>query len=83
MIEIFEKRGRWCYRDDAGRIHKFDTEAEAKSSLGLETFDNGSQEKKDNGEKKDSKAKNNFQASNSKTTLGVSKKHTASKSEEK
>ena len=36
MIEIFEKRGRWCYRDKAGRIHKFDTEAEAKSSLGLE-----------------------------------------------
>jgi len=36
MIQIFEKRGRWCYRDEAGRIHKFDTETEAKSSLGLE-----------------------------------------------
>ena len=27
---IFEKRGRWCYRDSAGNIHKFVTEAAAK-----------------------------------------------------
>lgn len=39
MIQIFEKRGRWCYRDETGIIHKFDTEAEAKSSLGLEIVD--------------------------------------------
>ncbi len=37
MTEIFQKRGSWCYRDGTGRIHKFNTEAEAKSSLGPET----------------------------------------------
>jgi hypothetical protein len=36
MIEIYEKRGSWCYRDEDGKLHKFGTEAEAKSSLGLE-----------------------------------------------
>jgi len=36
MIELFKKRGKWCYRDTNGRLHKFNTEAEAKSSLGLE-----------------------------------------------
>ena len=82
MIEIFEKRGKWCYRDAEGKLFKFDTEEAAKSSLGLETFDNGSQEKKDNGEKKDSKAKDYFQAPHSKTTLGVGKSNSASKSEE-
>lgn len=34
MIEIYEKRGRWCYRDEKGTLHKFDTEAEAKAALG-------------------------------------------------
>lgn len=33
MIEIFEKRGRWCYRNDYGKLLKFDTEAEARASL--------------------------------------------------
>ena len=53
MIEIFEKRGRWCYRDEMGRIHKFDTEAEAKSSLGLEIVDDAEKkiETKSNKEK--------------------------------
>ena len=83
MIEIFKKRGKWCYRDANGKLFKFDTEKAAKSSLGLETLNNGSQEKKDNVEKKDSKAKNRFQASNSKTSFGVSKKDTSSKGEEK
>ena len=46
MIQIFEKRGRWCYRDEAGRIHKFDTEAEAKSSLGLEIVNDAKKEDK-------------------------------------
>ena len=40
MIEIYEKRGRWCYRDEQGKLFKFNTETEAKSSLGLETIDN-------------------------------------------
>ena len=49
MIEIFEKRGRWCYRNADGKLLKFATEAEAKSSLGyLEPeIDNGSQETED------------------------------------
>jgi hypothetical protein len=79
MIEIYEKRGKWCYRDAEGNLFKFDTEQAAKSSLGLETLDNGSQKEKDNGEKKDSKAKDYFQAPHGKTTIGVGKKDTASK----
>jgi hypothetical protein len=31
---IFEKRGRWCYRDDSGKLRKFNTEEEAKISAG-------------------------------------------------
>jgi hypothetical protein len=31
---IFEHRGRWCYYDDVGVLHKFATEAEAKAALG-------------------------------------------------
>jgi len=34
MIEIYEKRGRWCFKDAFDKIHKFATEAEAKASLG-------------------------------------------------
>ena len=44
MTQIFQKRGSWCYRDEAGRIHKFDTESEAKSSLGLETVKDAKKE---------------------------------------
>ena len=33
-MEIFEKRGRWCFNDEAGKLHKFATEEEAKSALG-------------------------------------------------
>ena len=36
MTELFEKRGKWCYRDEAGKLYKFDTESEAKESLGEE-----------------------------------------------
>ena len=34
MIEIYEKRGRWCFRDDKGTLYKFPTEVAAKESLG-------------------------------------------------
>ena len=34
MIEIYGKRGRWCYTDTFGKVHKFATEAEAKTALG-------------------------------------------------
>ena len=33
-MEIFEKRGRWCFVDEAGKIHKFGTEEEAKQAAG-------------------------------------------------
>jgi len=29
MIEIFEKRGRWCYRTEEGNLLKFGTKEEA------------------------------------------------------
>lgn len=46
MIEIFQKRGKWCYRKD-GRLFKFATEEEAKRSLGfveLETIEDAEEE---------------------------------------
>lgn len=46
MIEIFNKRGRWCYRDTNGRLYKFNTEAEAKSSLGLEIVEDAKEKSK-------------------------------------
>ena len=32
MIKLFEKRGKWCYRDENNKIHKFDTKEEAMYS---------------------------------------------------
>ena len=32
---IYEKRGRWCWRDKDGNLHKFVTEAAAKESAGI------------------------------------------------
>ena len=32
---IYEKRGRWCFRDDKGTQHKFNTLAEAKAAYGF------------------------------------------------
>lgn len=49
MTEIFKKRSQWCYYDEEGRIHKFDTEQAAKTSLGFcegEFFD-GDEEKEE------------------------------------
>ena len=48
-MEIFEKRGRWCFRDEAGKLHKFGTEEEAKLALGWippveEILDGGEEE---------------------------------------
>ena len=37
MIHIYEKRGKWCARDDNGRLRKFDTEAQAKEAFGFVT----------------------------------------------
>ena len=31
---IFEKRGKWCYRDDKDKLYKFATEEEAKVAAG-------------------------------------------------
>lgn len=33
---IYEKRGKWCFRDDNGKLHKFATEADAKAAYGVE-----------------------------------------------
>ena len=38
-MEIFEKRGRWCFKDDSGKLHKFATEEEAKSAAGTDCED--------------------------------------------
>ena len=55
MTEIYEKRGKWCYRDQQGKLFKFNTEAEAKSSLGYlepKEFEYASKEKNEEGEEK-------------------------------
>jgi hypothetical protein len=36
-VDIYEKRGSWCFRDAAGKLHKFNTEEEALVAAGLET----------------------------------------------
>lgn len=41
---IFQKRGRWCYRDPKGKLHKFSSEKEAREfavekPAPVETFD--------------------------------------------
>ena len=47
---IYEKRGKWCHRDNRGKLHKFNTEEEAKRFVGIalaetvETELNGSEE---------------------------------------
>jgi hypothetical protein len=74
MIEIFEKRGSWCYRDAEGKLFKFDTEEAAKSSLGLEIVDNGSETKKDKEEGSTKKK--------STPSFGVSEENSESESEE-
>jgi hypothetical protein len=49
---IYEKRGKWCYRNEAGRLTKFATEEEAKKAAGWippveETLDACSEEEED------------------------------------
>lgn len=47
---IFEKRGKFCFRDDSGKLHKFKTEQEAAKAAGLGEqweFDHGNEEEKD------------------------------------
>ena len=34
-MEIFEKRGQWCFRDKKGMLHKFSTKAEAEAASGV------------------------------------------------
>ena len=33
---IFEKRGKFCFRDDEGKLHKFNTKAEAEAFVNPE-----------------------------------------------
>ncbi len=35
MIEIYEKRGKWCFRDEQGVLHKCDSEAYAILASGI------------------------------------------------
>ena len=53
-MEIFEKRGRWFFMDEAGKLHKFGTEEEAKSALGwvppVEEILDGSKEEEESSE---------------------------------
>jgi len=38
-MEIFEKRGRWCFRDSKGTLFKFATKEEAEIAIGIECED--------------------------------------------
>ena len=77
MIEIFEKRGSWCYRDADGKLFKFATEAEAKSSLGY------LEPEKDNGSEKEKDQEEGSAEETSATSFGVSEENSESESEEK
>ncbi len=53
---IFEKRGKWCWRNEEGRLLKFATEKEAKDASGWvealdEIFHGGEKEEKEVSEK--------------------------------
>ena len=77
MIEIFEKRGRWCYRNAEGKLFKFATEAEAKSSLGY------LEPEKDNGSEKEKDQEESSAEEKSAPSFGISKKDTSSKGKKK
>lgn len=32
---IFKKREQWCFRDEKGKLHKFDSEMKAKAAFEL------------------------------------------------
>jgi len=34
---IYEKRGRWCFRDSKGRLHKYSTKHEAEAAYETNT----------------------------------------------
>jgi len=34
-MEIFEKRNKWCFRDEKGTLYKFSTKAEAEEASGV------------------------------------------------
>ena len=36
-MELFEKRGKWCFRDENNKIHKFLTKKDAEKALNIET----------------------------------------------
>mgnify|MGYP001245118539 CR=1 FL=1 len=38
-MEIFEKRGKWCFRDQRGKLRKFDSAEEAVQAGGLVNID--------------------------------------------
>lgn len=76
MIEIFEKRGKWCYRNADGKLLKFATEAEAKSSLGYLELE------KDNGSEKEKDQEEGSAEEKSAPSFGVSEENSESESEE-
>jgi hypothetical protein len=80
MTHIYKHRGSWRYRDANGKLCKFATEAEAKSSLNIvepEEVEDASEEEEVYKEEDTSKKKN------SSPTIGVSKKDSKGKSKKK
>lgn len=60
---IFEKRGKYCFRDENGKLHKFATEQEAAKAVGLGEqweFDHGSEEAEDVQETHDNEEKAHY-----------------------
>ena len=60
---IFEKRGKYCFRDENGKLHKFATEQEAAKAVGLGEqweFDHGSEEAEDVQETHDTEEKAHY-----------------------
>ena len=81
MIRIYKHRGSWRYRDANGKLCKFATEAEAKSSLGiveLEEVEDASEEEESIVEEEST-----GEEEDSSPTIGVSKKDSKGKSKKK
>ena len=86
MIEIFKKRSQWCYYDEDGRIHKFNTEQGARASLGFyegEFFDGDEEKEEDYVEEENYyEEEDDFEEEESETFERISEEDTESESEE-
>lgn len=47
---IYQKRDKWCFRDESGKLHKFNTQEEAAKAKGLVVEKDYAEKEEDNHE---------------------------------